>query len=398
MQPALARARDDAGYGQDDVAAALGVSRVMLSYWESGKRTPSDPQLAALARLYRVSVAQLTGDEPLTTRADEARMMFRGVAEGLGGEAKRGLAEFVDFLEAYARLAEAARVDIRGLRQSPFITVPGYDTADDARRKAEEVRAHLRLGLGPISDIDAVAELLGITVFRAGLGGDLSKSLSGAFFNHPGVGFSLLVNLDMTPGRRRFTVAHEIAHALFHSTETYILSQPGGGTKERFADAFAGEFLMPTEGIRRVMEEHGVGPRISDPAEVIHLQRYFNVSFPTALVRLLRAKLISKRQFDDFRTIRPVVFAQALGYEIADEEYTQDREQWRVRRFPRRFLTLLRDAVRHEVISLSSAASLTGLAIDDVEELIAALPSGAPDPAGAREIDEYRESGVFTDS
>jgi Zn-dependent peptidase ImmA (M78 family)/DNA-binding XRE family transcriptional regulator len=391
----MTRARDEAGYSQEDVAAALGVSRVMVSYWESGKRPPNDRQIAALARLYRVAIGQLDGTEELPTRTDEAAMLFRGAAKELSGEAKRGIAEFFEFLASYAQLAEAAHAPIRGLRQSPFMIGRGYDTGEDAARKAEEVRAHLRVGLGPITDADAIAELLGITVFRTGLGADLSVSLSGAFFNHPSVGFAILVNLDMTPGRRRFTVAHEIAHALFHSDEKYVLSRAQGGAKERFADSFAGELLMPTEGIRRVMEQHGVGPRVSDPAEVIHLQRYFNVSYPTALVRLVRANLISQPDFEEFQHLRPVLFAQALGYEIADEEFQQDREQWRIRRFPRRFLNLVRQSIRSGIISPSSAASLTGLALDDIEDLIANSPRDQPDTHGSREFDEYRDSGVL---
>ncbi len=397
MERALARAREEAGYNQEDVAAALGVSRAMVSYWESGKRTPRDPQIAALARLYRLTVAQLLGDEPIQTRADEARMLFRGAEGELSGEARSGVAEFADFLDRYATLSETTKFDIRGLMASPFLTTPGYETAEDARRKAEEVRAHLRLGLGPISDIDSVAELFGITVYRASLGQDLSESLSGAFFSHPYVGFSVLVNIDMTPGRRRFTIAHEIAHALFHSREKYIFSRPGGGPRERFADAFAGEFLMPGEGMRRIMEEMGVGPRVTDPAVVVHLQRYFNVSYPTALFRLYRARFISQNHYDDFQHIRPVVLAQRLGYEVSDEEFSQDPERWTVRRFPSKFLTLVRSAVQRGVISPPSAASITGLAIDDIEELITDGQTPSPDPQIAREIGEFSDT-VLIDS
>jgi Zn-dependent peptidase ImmA (M78 family)/transcriptional regulator with XRE-family HTH domain len=391
----MARAREDATYSQDDVANMLGVSRVMISYWESGNRSPNDRQLAALAKLYRVSAAQLLGDEPVPTRADEAAMLFRGAGAELSAEARRGLSEFSDFLGNYAALAELVRSPIRGLRQSPFQMGKGYDTGEDAARKAQEVRSYLQLGMGPINDMDSVADLLGITVFRVGLGADLSTALSGAFFNHPGVGFAILVNLDMTPGRRRFTVAHEIGHALFHSNEKFILSRPHGNAKEHFADLFASEFLMPMEGIRRMLEENGAGPRVSDPADVIHLQRYFNVSYATALVRLLRANVISEQSFEEFQDIRPVLFAQSLGYEIADEEFVQDRDEWRIRRFPRRFLGLLRMAVQRGIISAPSAANLAGLAVDDIEELIADSQRGEPDPAGDREINEYRASGVL---
>lgn len=50
---------------------------------------------------------------------------------------------------------------------------------------------------GPIFDLDAVCEMLGITIYRATLGADLNKAPSGAFVDHPDVGLSILVNLDM---------------------------------------------------------------------------------------------------------------------------------------------------------------------------------------------------------
>jgi Zn-dependent peptidase ImmA (M78 family)/transcriptional regulator with XRE-family HTH domain len=370
MTPAegLARARAVAGYSQDDAAAALGVSRSMISYWESGVRTPTDRQLVALAHFYRLPLPVLLGEEP-APRGDVAAMLLRG-GDGAPDSALPGLRDFIAFLDNYANLAHVTGTSIRGLRQSPFISSIGFDTTDDARRKAEEVRAHLRLGIGPVGDVDSVCDLLGITVYRAPLGEDLTKAPSGAFLKHSDVGFAILVNLQMTPGRRRFTVAHEIAHALFHSDDRpYVVSRPDGGPRERFADAFAGEFLMPTEGIRRLLEQQGFGPRLSRPADVILVQRFFRVSYATALVRLRQARLITKGQYEEFKLVRPVILAQALGYPLDDEDFTPDPDIWRITRFPRRFLLLLRDAIQREEISVPSAAAMTGLTIDEVAEL-----------------------------
>jgi len=189
-------------------------------------------------------------------------MLLGGADHELPDDAFPGLCEFVEFLDTYAELATAAKFPIRGMRQSPFVSGAGFGSGDDARRKAEEVRAYLRVGLGPIGDIDALCELLGVTVYRAPLGDDLARPVSGAFYDHPATGYSVLANLDMTAGRRRFTVGHELAHALFHGESRYIVSTSGKSPCERFADAFAGEFLMPTEGVRRVMKEQGFGPRI----------------------------------------------------------------------------------------------------------------------------------------
>ncbi len=368
----LVRAREQMGYLQDQVAAALGVSRAMISYWETDRRRPNDRQLAGLGRLYRKSVHTLLTGEGLESPDEEAEMLFRGAEVEVPPGARPGIEEFKDFLNGYARLAEMTGFEIRGMQQSPFVGVKGAGTLDDARRKAEEVRAHLRYGLGAIADLEAVCELLGVTVYRAGLGPELRETISGGFFAHPIVGFSLLVNLEMTPGRRRFTVAHELAHALFHGgpKTRFILSGVDKDPRERFADWFAGEFLMPTEGIRRVLEEHGIGGRITEPGEVIHLQRYFDVSYATALVRLRQGRFLSQADYRSFQDIRPVVFARALGYEIDDEEYVREAEEWRVRRFPGRFLRLLRMAVRSEQISVPTAARLTGLSIDEVADLV----------------------------
>jgi Zn-dependent peptidase ImmA (M78 family)/transcriptional regulator with XRE-family HTH domain len=392
----LTEAREAAGYSQDQVAVALDVSRPMISYWESGTRIPNDRQLVGLARLYGVDIAALRGDQPLQDVQTSARMMFRGAEDALPPEAGRGLREFERFLDVYGRLAERTGFAIHGMQQSPFTTSDRFDSTDDARRKAEEVRAYLRLGLGPIGDVDRVAEMLGTTVLRAPLGADLTRTISGAFFRHPQVGFSLLVNLDMTPGRRRFTVVHELAHALFHSDhERYVLSFAAKNPRERFADTFAGEFLMPTEGVRRVMEEHGFGPRITDAADVIHLQRFFKVSYATALVRLRQARYLRPALYEEFKSVRPVHFARALGYEPDPEEFEQDADQWRLRRYPPRFLRLLRLAVQHEQVSIPTAASLVDVSIDEMAEFAASGPSTAGQPTPeSRETAEFESSGV----
>jgi Zn-dependent peptidase ImmA (M78 family)/DNA-binding XRE family transcriptional regulator len=393
----LAAARARSGYGQEDVANAVGVSRAMVSYWEAGRRVPNDRQLVALAQLLRVSVGFLLGHEDPQPAADLGAMIFRSRDPELPSEALPGLQDFIDFLDRYARLAEAANFRVHSLRQSPFVSAPGFEQAEDARRKAEEVRSSLRLGLGPVGDLDSVCELLGITVYRAELGEDLSRTVSGAFLNHPDLGLSILVNLAMTPGRRRFTVAHELAHALFHSGERrYVVSTAVKDPRERFADTFAGEFLMPTEGVRRVMEEQGFGPRIEDAAEVIHLQRFYGVSFVTALVRLRQARFLNQARFDEFKVVRPVVLARALGYEIAEEEYGSRPGRWRLERFPPRFRRLLRIAVQRQVLSIPSAASMAGLSIDEVVELVAAAPAISSEPSSQElsELAEFKASGI----
>lgn len=396
VQPsALARHRRSLGHSQQRVAEALGMTQAAVSQWESGARTPNDRQLVALARLYRLDPGQLLdggdGDDPVN--GDLAEMLFRSEADHFPS-ARPGLRRFLAFLKSYADLAEAAEYDVRGLAQSPYPTAREYQSAADARRKAEQVRAHLGLGLGPIGHVDLLLEMLGITVYRASLGPDLSQTLSGAFYNHSAIGFSVLANLDMTPGRRRFTLAHELAHALFHSDVTYVVSGPARTSAERFADLFAGEFLFPSEGVRRLMEEQGMPSRLTDPADAIYLQRYYGVSWATCVVRLKMMRAVADERIDAFTRGKPVLLAGSLGYEIGEEERNQDPQRWRMRRYPGRFLRLLRHAMEAGIISPPSAAEMTDLTIDEISEMLVNPPQDDGDPAVLQELEEFRVTGV----
>jgi len=254
---ALVRAREDAGLTQDDVAAGLGLSRQLIGYWEQDKRKPRIEQMLQLAALFRTSVNDLLN---MSTRrphdaAETAAMLYRRSSVELDDTAREGIADFVTFLDFYADLADAMGRDVTGMTQSPFLPGQGYaEFAVDAKRKASEVRSYLGLGQGPVAAVDSLGAALGITVYRAHLGNDLNSTISGAFYKHPSLGFAVVINLDMTRGRRRFTAAHELAHALLHSgSDAIIVSDTGrrGDQRETYADAFAGEFLMPEEGIRK---------------------------------------------------------------------------------------------------------------------------------------------------
>lgn len=394
----LKRAREFAGYSQEDVGATLGVSRAMVSYWESGTRQPNDRQRSALARIYGVQLAGLAEGRAIEAAEGDIAGILLRADDGIASAAVPGIREFGQFLDRYAELARILDESVHRMTRSPFGHRAQYAQKDDIRRKAEEVRKLVGLGTGPIVDLDPVCEILGITVYRAHLGTDLSKVPSGAFLNHPEIGFSILVNLGMTPGRRRFTVAHEMAHALFHSHETNRVVSRGRNPLETFADTFAGEFLMPREGVRRFMEEVGMDPRINDPADAIRIQRYFRVSWPTALVRLKQMNSITQataRRFEE--SVRPVHLARSLGYVIDEEELRQDPRRWRVRRFPRQFLRMLRSAVLNDVISPMTAASLSGLSLPDIVDLMGQVPPH-DDEAWQLILDEFaefRESGVI---
>lgn len=393
----LRRARESAQYSQDEVGSVLGVSRAMVSYWETGARVPNDQQLAGLARLLMTDPDMLVDTRGQAGSDIDLTGLLLRTEKKFSTAVRDAIREFVQFLDRYAQLAEIVGMPLRPMRQSPFVHRSRFTQKEDARRKAEEVRGLLGIGVGPIADLDPLCDRLGITVYRASLGERLSSSPSGAFLNHPDIGFSVLVNLDMTPGRRRFTVAHELAHALFHSNEHNAVLSMGRNPAEAFADAFAGEFLMPSEGVRGFIEDAGIPPRIDDPADAIHIQRYFNVSWATALVRLRQMNAIAQEDYKRFRQeVKPLAYAQALGYPLGPEEVEQNADLWRIRRFPRNFLRLIRMAVSAGVIEVGSAADLMGISAEEAE-VLASRPAAFDDYDDEDhevEFAEFEDTGV----
>jgi Zn-dependent peptidase ImmA (M78 family)/DNA-binding XRE family transcriptional regulator len=385
----LHRAREARHLSQEDVAGVLGVSRVLVSHWERNQRRPSEQVIERLAAIYGVALGRLVDDSELDLDAPSlAELLYRDAEGGIDPRAQAGLGDFVSFLDSFANLADALNEPLEPLTQSPFGLRKGFTSKEDIRRKALEVRDWLHLGQGPVGDLPGLLDEIGISVYRTALGADLGSSVSGAFLRHPRLGMCVAVNIETTPGRQLFTVAHELAHALFHSAEESHLVSVWSrrDEKERFADIWASEFLVPLESLRRAAEFLGA-KTVQEAEEVVHLQRHFGVSYGMTLLRLRQAGLLSEQRYEDLRRVSPVSMAVRLGYAVDPDEWGQDPSRWRLERFPRRFLRLLTRALREQRISPASAATLTSLTLDEIAELIA--PPNNGDPEIAQELSEY---------
>ena len=146
--------------------------------------------------------------------------------------------------------------------------------------------------------------------------GVLPNEMSGIFLRHSSIGLVILVNHDHPRSRKRFSYAHEYAHALLdRKTTSAIVSSQENSQEfiERRANAFAAAFLLPAEGVRwflELLEKGGASRRYritstsvgDEPVEaedrpapgsqqityqdVVSLAHHFDVSYPAAVYRL----------------------------------------------------------------------------------------------------------------
>ena len=152
----------------------------------------------------------------------------------------------------------------------------------------------------------AVAEHYGIVVRK----GPLEDSLSG-FLVHDGSGKAFIgINDSDNLRRQRFTLAHELGHYFLHDRSDVFfdtgagqlrlmarddLSKEGTDFREVEANLFAAELLMPSELIRRDLQDYThvdlFGDEVSESI-ISDLARKYNVSVRAMTVRLERLGLL----------------------------------------------------------------------------------------------------------
>jgi Zn-dependent peptidase ImmA (M78 family)/DNA-binding XRE family transcriptional regulator len=359
----LRSGRERAGLSQQAAAEAVGINETLLGRYEAGRRQPPLGVAAALARLYGTSIEALAaGEEGAEPGTGVSGILLRAAPRELAGRARAGLRLFELRLAEYVELAREMSTALAGPGSTPLAPARTVG-AKEAAWAARELRRHLNLGSGALADpFGALGEQ--VLAWRLPLGEDLD----GFFYNHPQAGFCVAVNSEMTLGRQVFTLAHELAHACLHSKDhTAAVCMPGADRgRERFADAFAGEFLVPGDELRRVTGELSVFSELANPTLIVHLQRRFGVSFAILRLRLLQEKLITAGEYDALAETSPGRLAQALGYPDDAGGLHPLAAQ------PARVLLLVRAALERSAITAGDAAEVLGTGTEEVRQLVAA--------------------------
>jgi Zn-dependent peptidase ImmA (M78 family) len=359
--------------------------------WENGTRRPNPKQRAALADVLSVPVELLSGEQSVSAWE---RASF--LSEGASPEARRGLEEWLAFLDDWAEFSEVHRES-----EATLETASGPDkpprpldrgkTVLDARRAptlADEVRDHYGLGRNALPNLWTFLDEHGVLTCRAALGPlHEEPSVAGAFYNHPQLGFCVLVNASASPGRQTFAMAHAYAHAIFHYVERGIVCCRGANARvERFANAFASHFLVPRKQLRAMVanltDQEALGPY-----KALQLASHFRVSYPTILRRLLAERHITDDEHTEMRRYSPSGLARRIGlhpwqFRVGSEETLG------LGRYPLSILEKARRAVESGKATASEVASALQVGKRDVHEELLTDPPEAT-TAERREYEEF---------
>lgn len=275
------------------VSSRAGLTESELREIEDGVREPYVDELGPLARVLSLKLEQVLPEEIPSTRAPEPiRMLLTSSEDFRPSEQTRAVMAdaaraALDLLELQPRKIGAPKFDPSPM--PPNTSKPAYVLGDAL---AKRVRAHFKIA-GPIESMHQFAtDLLGIPV----LGAHLGEYGPDAFTVYAPKRRSVIVlNLSVSSKNshhlaRRFTLAHEIGHALFDrpaNGSAYgvacAVSQERKLGEEMRANAFAMRLLLPERELKKL------GNSIFEPVVFRRVMAEWGVHF--AALRLYTQKL-----------------------------------------------------------------------------------------------------------
>jgi Zn-dependent peptidase ImmA (M78 family)/transcriptional regulator with XRE-family HTH domain len=241
----LRAARENRGISQQAAAKRAGLSRTVIAQIELGNRPVSPDELAKLASVYRRPVIDLLG-QPLED--DDVLVMLLDVAPELVEP------KFKAHVQQFLLLCREAMALETALGWSHRQALPQYDvaarSAAEAIEQGERIAAQerQRIGIGaalPVENVSALVFSQGVRTLAA----DLPDNVAGLAVHHRSIRPAVLVNRRHGVSTRRFSLAHQYAHALVDRKVSVTKRENSDELTEKRANAFAAAFLMPRLGV-----------------------------------------------------------------------------------------------------------------------------------------------------
>lgn len=284
--------RQRAGLSQGDLAQKLGVTPSLVSRWEGGERVPSPRHIVDLARAVGVSL-------DYALNADDVRPKFRFRANAVSDVfAREDINATVSHADQMIMHIQSA---YRKARKPLMLNPLQYDLASVPDQALPEFVGELRITLRlnrfvTLAELKQVLQEGRIHVFEW----RMPREISGMSWRGP---FAVVfINANHTHERRLFSLAHELAHVLFHfgadDAEPHVSAIHSRRPEEQFANAFASELLMPDATVSAVLREYA--DRLHDPQGLESIARHFHVSRDAMFYRLAERNIYRPTEHDRF--------------------------------------------------------------------------------------------------
>ena len=320
---------------QEALAQAVGVGKMAISNYESGKRSPGYEISRKLSAALGVTLAQLMAQRSSELVIEHGAFrkqasLSKSQQEVILGKADRYLERFY---EAVSFVGETALPEIPAYERCP---VNDFETAGQYLREILGISA-----AGPVGNITDILENRGFILCPVEFNERGFSGISGTVNGRP----YIAVNVSMPAERQRFTLIHELAHLVFSFQEDQ--------DEERMVDGIAGAFLLPRADLLREL-----GPKRSDiRGDLRYIQREYGISMAAIVKRASQTGIITQTVYE---TTMKWMSANGLRTDEHSDmipEKTHSLEQ------------LISRAVAEDQIGISKAAEMLEMPLADVRRL-----------------------------
>ncbi len=334
------------GFSLRDLSEKLekAVSHVALAKYEDGSMKPSGDVLSRLCMALDVSPDAL----------------FRPTSVSIGPVSFRKRKDFGE--KQSAILVETVRARLEDYLEAEEIVgdmigfkLPKIPTDVDAREAALVLRDLWNLGDQPISNLTELLEKQGIRVIEVDESSDRFDGCQ--LEGHPVIVISGRADQPVT--RKRFTLAHELAHLVL--SEWARIGQLTEKAIEKAMNTFASEFLFPAKALIAFFG----AKRTSVTLEELKLAKLrYGVSISAIVYSMHELGVITQAAYRRFHTmVRPRwVASKSMAAWEPDDEKTNELFLEK----PERFDRIVMRGMAEGVLSLSRAAGLLKRSLSDL--------------------------------
>jgi Zn-dependent peptidase ImmA (M78 family)/transcriptional regulator with XRE-family HTH domain len=329
---ALIIAREMAGMTQVELSKVSGLTQAKISRFEDGISLPTAEESAVMSKAMGIPAHFFYSQ-------DIRRSVFNSFYRKRKSVAQKPLMQFnarVCFRQAQVdRLMDKVEME-----NEP---IPRFDPEDypgGFRQVAAALRQLFKLPPGPVKKLIQPMEDAGVVIIMENFG--VPKLDGVSTFSNKRVPI-IFLNIQAPPSRRRFSLAHEIAHTALHRHLTPDVDEQ--------ADSLAAEFLMPESEITNDLEYDRLSlERLAD------LKLKWRVSMAALLFRAKTLGIIDARKYS-------YLWAKmsGAGYRIREphEEFLDDERP-----------SLERELIRYHLENLQYSNAELAEALDVSEDAL----------------------------
>ena len=301
-------ARETSGYSKTDVIGYLKLKTINLTkidQWEKGELQPSYPQLKKLAKLYNRPVALFYFPEP--PQEDSIETEFRSLPQTINNAippdirylVRKAKIKQMDLEELHTGLSQKAEI----FSWNEIFSKKDSGIKNDAKKSAKETREYLNISLETqekswkntdeaLKKWITSFENMGIWVFKDNF--KKNNDYCGFCIYDINQRFPIIyINNGQPKVRQIFTLFHELGHILMGQGGIDFRTAPELESKykeeEVFCNAFAGEFLVPSEAL-----DYSKYPKDS---EIENMAKKYKVSYEVILRKFLDRNIISNEDY-----------------------------------------------------------------------------------------------------